>query len=151
MTKTAKQVVEVVEKKKNLKSSRVNVFGLTHTYDVEPRIVYVEAPYSVETFEVICAYIQYECAEIEQSFSMDQEDVIKVLEQFYECKAIKKQINAHYGVDLYENWEIYCGLADRVQSVKLLKRNGLTELLNKFVEGFYQAKPEWRPIQEEDK
>ncbi|MGM1044756.1 MAG: hypothetical protein ACQEXX_01280 [Bacillota bacterium] len=152
MTKTAKEVVEFIKSKKDLKSEKDFIYYLTHTYDEEQRKVWVKAPYDLETFEVICAFIQYECSEIEQSFSMDQTDVLKVLEQFYDSsgtfstdkQAKKKAIE----IDLYENWEIYCGLADEIQNIELLKREGLNELLNEFVESFYQVKPEWRPKEE---
>ncbi|GAB6989561.1 hypothetical protein [Paenibacillus pini] len=63
--KTAKEVVIYVKEKKILKSSKEYIYYLTHTYDYEPRKVWVKAPYDLETFEVICAYIQFESWHIE--------------------------------------------------------------------------------------
>jgi hypothetical protein len=109
----------------------------------------VSAPYTLDTFDVIVAFIQYECSEIEESFGMDQENVIKVLEKFYGCKELETpNRTSYYEVDLYENWEMFCGTADQIQSLELLKREGLKELLMEFVEAFYQSKPEWRPKNE---
>lgn len=149
MTLTAKRVVEYVKSKNELKDDKDYIYFLTHTYDEESRKIWVKAPYKPETFEVICAYVQYECSDIEQSFSMDQTDVIKVLEQFYDCSgtfsAAKEDKRKAVEIDLYENWEIYCGLAGDIQDIDLLRRDGMKEVLGEFVELFYQAKPEWRP------
>lgn len=143
------EVVEYVENKKFLKSEKDFIYYLTHTYDEEPRRVWVKAPYDQETFEIICAYIQYECSEIEESFSMDQKDMLEVLENYYDCTGnfsiAKEDKKKAIEIDLYENWEIYCGLADRIQNIELMHHNGMRELLGKFVESFYQVNPEWRP------
>lgn len=146
MIKTAKEVVELISKKKKLKSTKERTYCLTHIYDEKPRNFWVLAPYSLEVFETICAYIQYECSDIEQSYGMSQEDIVKALEQLYECKAIETpRAGRYYKVDLYENWEIYCGQAGEVQKIETLKREGLRDLLEEFVESFYLEKPEWRP------
>ncbi|WP_342423098.1 hypothetical protein [Paenibacillus sp. FSL E2-0178] len=149
MSKTSVQIVEKVSKKKKLETSKNHLYCLTHTYDNEPRKYWVSAPYTLDTFDVIVAFIQYECSEIEESFGMDQEDVIKVLERFYGCKELETPDRiSYYEVDLYENWEMFCGTADQIQSIELLKREGLNEVLAEFVEVFYQSKPEWRPKNE---
>lgn len=147
MNKT--EVVEYAKNKEDLKSDKCYIYYLTHTYDEKSRKIWVKAPYEQEIFEVICAYIQYECAEIEESFSMDQKDVLEVLEKHYGCTGnfsiAKEDKKKAQEINLYHNWEIYCGKAEDIQNIASLRRDGMKELLAKFVESFYQAKPEWRP------
>ncbi|PZT57362.1 hypothetical protein [Paenibacillus silvae] len=141
MKMTAKQVVEMAKDKNELKDDKFNLFYLTHTYDEKQSKVWVKAPYNAETFEVICAYIQYECFELEDGYGMGQEDVLKVLEKFYGCSGTfsvsKEEKKSGIKIDLYENWEIYCGLANDIQNIKTLKREGMNDLLSEFVEEFY--------------
>lgn len=123
------------------KSESNHVYCLTHTYDENPRRFYVETPYNADEFEAICAYIQFECSEIEQSYSMDQAEVIEILEEFYDCKKIKRVKATE--VDLYENWEYFCG--SDIQSVDCLKRERMEDYFNKYIEEFYKRHPEWKP------
>lgn len=142
MGKYEKDIVNHLRELKELpKSESIHCYCLTHTYDEKKRRFYVEAPYDTEEFEAICAYIQFECSEIEESFSMDQTDIIEILENFYDCKKIKRTRATQ--VDLYLNWEYFCGSG--VQSVDCLKRTGMDEYFKKFIEKFYETHPEWRP------
>lgn len=73
---------------------------------------------------------------------MDQEDVLEVLEKLYDCtgkfSATKEELEDAVEIDLYINWEVYCGCAEDIQSIELLHREGLKELNQKFVEESYQ-------------
>lgn len=123
------------------KSAMTHDYCLTHTYDEENRKFYVESPYDSEEFEAICAYIQFECSEVEESYAIDQTEVIEILEKFYDCKQSQQSTAAE--IDLYENWEYFCG--SDVQSVECLKRDGMNDYFKKYVENFYEANPKWRP------
>ncbi|WP_063562920.1 hypothetical protein [Paenibacillus sp. O199] len=146
MTMTAKQVVEMVMGKLKLKDDKLKLYYLTHTYDEKQSRVWVKAPYDQETFEVICAHIQYECFEIEESYGMSQEDVLKVLENLYECSgtfsSTKDEKRKAIEVDLYQNWEIYCGLANDIQDIELLKRAEMNETLKDIVKQFCNSQSE---------
>lgn len=142
MGKHEKEIVSKLKEVDQLpKSIFTHVYCLTHTYNETNRRSYVESPYDTDEFEAICAYIQFECSEIEQSYSIDQEEVIEILEKFYDCKKIKRTRAAQ--VDLYLNWEYFCG--SDVQSVDCLKRIGMDEYFNKYVAEFYEQYPEWKP------
>ncbi|OMD76848.1 hypothetical protein [Paenibacillus odorifer] len=136
----------------DLKKTRTSqLYALTHTYDTElNRKLYIKAPYDYEIFNAICAYIQFECSELESSYGMDQTDVIEVLEAFYNCSSSfsieKKKMKKAKIVDLYINWEQHCGSG--IQEVEVLKRDGMNAYFEKFIEGFYQIHPEWRPKSE---
>ncbi|MCM3273978.1 hypothetical protein [Paenibacillus elgii] len=137
MSTFVKRLVEKLQELNELpKSSNPIVYCLTHTYDLRPKRFYVEAPYSHDVFEAICAYIQFECSEMEETYSMDQTDVIEILEKFYECKKVKRA--KAIKVDLYYNWECFCGSG--LQSVECLKRSGMNEFFNKFIKEFYKIR-----------
>lgn len=149
ITMNTKQFIESMKQWSDLKKTEEDqLYYLTHTYDEDPnRKFYIKAPYDYETFNAICAYIQIECSEIETSFSMDQLDIIEILEVFYGCNSSfsveKKDMKKAKKVDLYINWESHCG--SKVWEVDILKRDGMDVYFNKFVEEFYQSNPDWRP------
>ena len=144
--KSAKEVLESVSKKKKLKSTRINTFELTHTYDIDKSKRYwVEAPYTLETFEIICAYIQYECALLDEQYSIANDEVIQILEKFYDCKEIKTPVGNYREIDLHENWEIYCSILDKIKGIDIVRRDGIEDILNPILEEWYKDNPEWRP------
>lgn len=115
------------------------VYYLTHTYNHDPnRKLYFLAPYDIDTLNAICAYIQFECSESDMSYSMDESEVIEILETFYECRssfsAEKRDVKKAQGIDLYINWETHCGSG--VQSVKLLKREGIEDFFKRYIDNF---------------
>jgi hypothetical protein len=118
------------------KSTNMNPYCLTHYYDEKLRRFYVEAPYDFDTFQAICAYIQYELSELDMTYSMDQTEVIEILETFYDCKKVKRTRASQ--VDLYYNWEYFCGVG--LQEVECLKRDGMDVLLQKYVDEFHAIK-----------
>lgn len=148
ITRTTKEFVNAMKEWTELKKIDPQLYSLTHTYDEDPkRKLHILAPYDYETFNAICAYIQFECSEIEESFSMDQTDIIEVLETLYDCNSSfsveRKDIKKAKIVDLYINWESHCGSG--VQEVEVLKRDGMNKYFEKFIEDFYQTYPDWRP------
>lgn len=148
------EMINSIASKTDIKSDKQYVYYLCHTYnhDVNKK-VWVKAPYDQETFDILCAYIQFECAEIKESCSMSEEDILNVLEQYYDCTGSfsisRNEKKKAVEVDLYENWEYYCGEAVRIQKIESLKREGLTEQLKQYVESFYVDNPEWRPTEAE--
>lgn len=133
MGKYEEEIVARLKESASLpKEEKSYQYCLTHTYDHEPRRFYIDAPYMPDIFEAICAYIQFECAEIEDTYSMDQTDVIDILEKFYGCKSIKR--TKANQVDLYLNWEYFCG--SQLQTVECLKREGMNEYFQKYIDEY---------------
>ncbi|MBU7316029.1 hypothetical protein [Paenibacillus oleatilyticus] len=133
MGKYGEEIVARLKESASLpKEEKSYQYCLTHTHDHEPRRYYIEAPYTPDIFEAICAYIQFECAEIEDTYSMDQTDVIEILEKFYECKSVKR--TKANQVDLYLNWEYFCG--SQLQIVECLKRDGMNEYFQKYIDEY---------------
>lgn len=111
------------------KLSAHRAYCLTHTYDCFPRKYYVQAPYDYDVLCAICAYIQYECADIDETFSMEQHHVIEALEKYYGCTRGGNEPAQE--LDLYIDWEWFCGT--ELQKAECLKREGMTELLQTFI------------------
>lgn len=149
MARSSKEVVTSMKQWSELKKdNQSELYCLTHTYDNDQnRRVYVKAPYDYETFNAICAYIQFECGEIEPSYSMDQIEIIELLEKFYDCianpSADLREMAEAKEVDLYCNWEYHCG--SDVQAIYYLRREGMENYFKKYIEEFYEKYPEWRP------
>ncbi|KAF6630616.1 MULTISPECIES: hypothetical protein [Paenibacillus] len=139
-TKSRKEFVQYLMSLDELKKSDGNhVYYLTHTYNNDPnRKLYFKAPYDLDTINAICAYIQFECSEIEMSYSMDESEVIEILEKFYSCSstfsADKGDVKTAQKIDLYFNWETHCG--SNVQTVSSLKRKGMDKYFKRYVDGF---------------
>ncbi|MNL07823.1 hypothetical protein D3C87_1285160 [compost metagenome] len=144
--KTIKEVFESIKKKKDLKSKVVKVFKLNHAADEQETDYWVSAPYTLDVFEAICAHIEFECEKIEMSYDLGQDEIIEILEKFYDCKKIKRPTSGtYYNVDLYYSREMFCGSDTNLEEIELLQREGMDTYFKKYIEDFYQSHPEWRP------
>ena len=132
---TTKQLVGVAKGMTQLPEEEVCVYRLTHTYDPNPdRAAFVQSSIPTEFMELLVAFIQYECADLDESYAMDQTEVAEVLCQFYGAVALENcEPNVEsYKIDLYINWERHCG--SNVQGVGMFKRPQMKEFLKKFVD-----------------
>lgn len=120
-------VVERLKRTDVLKDGNGNHYVLTHTHDRSPRHFYVIAPYSTDTMNALVAFIQQEASNIEETYGMDQADVIEVLTKLYGCEASSEKLENAYEIDLFLNWEMWA--SSDVLSIPALKRDGLTEIL----------------------
>ncbi|MGG1652285.1 hypothetical protein ABHN03_04065 [Paenibacillus sp. NRS-1775] len=144
--KTIKEVFESIKKKKKLQSKITRIFKLNHAADESETDCWVSAPYTLDVFEAICAYIQFECEKIEMSYDMSQDEVIEILEKFYGCKKNERPTSGSYfNVDLYYSRELFCGSKTNLEEIELLQREGMESYFKKYIEEFYCLHPEWRP------
>lgn len=127
------QVIERLNGSDTLVDGSSYNYVLTHTHDFTPRFFYVIAPYSLDTMNALIAYIQFESCDIEETYGMDQTDVIEVLTKLYNCEKSDKPLDDAYEIDLYLNWEQWVAVSSDVQSVLLFKRENLTELLQQII------------------
>ncbi|MFB5758949.1 hypothetical protein [Paenibacillus medicaginis] len=138
ITKNRKEFVQsMMSLSKLKKADEYCVYYLTHAYNIDPnRKLYFKAPYNYETINSICAYIQFECSEFDMSYTIDEAEVIEILENYYDCSssfsAEKEDIKKVKGIDLYINWESHCG--SNVQSVNCLRRDGMEKYFKEYIE-----------------
>ena len=113
--KSNQQYIRHVENKENLKLDYYNLFELSTHPDDSDDPVYIYAPYDFETFDVICAYIQFNAFEVDENYGMSETDVIEILIEFYDCSLESDcgHVDVYY-MDLFENWEHFCGQYDEV-------------------------------------
>ena len=134
------ELIEKLKKKKNIKSSKFSFYGLTHTHDHdENRVVYVSAPYSYHTMVALLAFIQFEGCEICQEYDLDQDDIIEVLEKLYDCKKVSAlEVKSYQKIDLYLNWELFCGAYDEIRSIDHFKIDGIVEILKPHIDVYLE-------------
>ncbi|KZE65035.1 hypothetical protein AV545_03695 [Paenibacillus jamilae] len=146
VNQTIKKVFESIKKKKNLQSKTTRIFKLNHAADENETDYWVSAPYTLEVFEAICAHIQFECEKIEMSYGMSQDEVIEILEKFYECEKIERpKSGSYFNVDLNYSREMFCGSNTNLEEIKTIQREGMEEYFKKYILEFYDMHPNWRP------
>lgn len=128
------EIILALQNLDSIKSDTRQAFVLNHTYDVEPRLVYLTGPYTFDAINTLIAYIQYESSDLDEVYGMDQSEVAVVLVQLYGCELSETPITDAQKIDLYLNWEEWCGLAREVQSIKLFKNERLSGMLQGFID-----------------
>ncbi|MFC5402352.1 hypothetical protein [Cohnella soli] len=116
-------------------------YALTHTHDESPRQFYIKAPYSEDTMNVLIAFIQFASSELDECFGMDQADIIDVLKELYDCEPSQDPLPDAAEIDLYLNWEIWCGVGDRVQALEYLGHDRLNGILQGFIDTWLKKNP----------
>ncbi len=132
------EIINKLKKKKNIKFKNLYLFGLTHTYDHDSnRIEFVAAPYSYDTMNILLAHIQHEGAKISQEYSLDQDEIIEVLEKLYGCKRVNTiEDKSYYKIDLYINWEQFCGVMGEIENIEQIKNHGIEEILTPYIDAY---------------
>lgn len=112
-------------------------YHLTHTYDKEPRKIIITSNIEPYAMDLLIAYIQYQASEIDMSYGMDQEDIQRIIKEIY--SESKKKDNVYNmdltpcEIDLYINWEWWCGRADQVMNIELFHNQKLKTMLEEIV------------------
>ncbi|QDX94666.1 hypothetical protein EEL30_21740 [Brevibacillus laterosporus] len=132
MMNTGKQIVECLKHGISIYSDKIYTYGLSHTYDIEKRTLYVQSRINPIHMDALIAFIQFEMSEkVDECYSMNQEDVISVLHKFFGVIKLdnKQKYSKSFEIDLYCNWESWCG--SRVWEVEQFKIEGMIEELQK--------------------
>ncbi|AGA60042.1 hypothetical protein Theco_4040 (plasmid) [Thermobacillus composti KWC4] len=130
--KNRAQVIANLKSARSLKDGSSYNYVLTHLYDTSPRPVYVKAPYPADIMNALIAFIQYESADIDPSYGLDQEEVAEVLVLLYECEVSSAPLSRATEIDLYINWEEWVN--SDIQSISLFQRQQLSEILKRYIE-----------------
>ena len=115
------------------------VYALTHTYNKMPnRFTFVRSNLLKEDFEKLVAFIEFESDKIDQSYSVDQEEIAEVLCQLYGATLLP---NGRYTdvieLDQYLNWEKYCSRASEIEKIKEFHRTDLNVMLEFYIDRYY--------------
>ncbi|MDN4067667.1 hypothetical protein QYF50_07145 [Paenibacillus vini] len=113
-------------------------YHLTHTYDNEPRKIILSSTIEPYTMDLLIAYIQFVGSDIDMHFSIDQEDVKRIVKELYSNPS--ETDNNVYTldptpceIDLYINWEWWCGQSDRIMSHTLFHNDRLQNVLEEII------------------
>ncbi|OMF76663.1 hypothetical protein [Paenibacillus glucanolyticus] len=136
--KDRQEVLDTVFQQENIFTATHYTYHLTHTYDREPRRILLTSTIEPYTMDLLIAYIQFVASDIDMHYSVDQEDVIRVVKDLYSNQA---QINTNVinldptpcEIDLHINWEWWCGQSDRIMSHKLFHNDTLQNMLEEII------------------
>lgn len=137
-TYTASEMLEYVSMQEQLFSNDYFHFHLTHSYNPEKRITTFVSNINPIIMEVLVAYIQFNGDEVDESHSMDQEEIRSIIKTLYIDTQPNRNVNnlnpVPYEIDLYINWERFCGKADKVMAISLFYQERMKELLKYHIE-----------------
>ena len=130
-------VINEVLLRDNLYSDIHYTYHLTHTYDNEPRRIVVTSTIEPYTMDLLVAYIQFHACDIDSRHGMDQVEVKRILKELYSGTQQKNNMYTMdptpCEIDLYVNWEWWCGKSDRVMDCTLFQNDRLINLLEEII------------------
>lgn len=126
------KLIERINALTDLHSKETYTYRLTHRYDHTPRKFYIQANIPPFVMDALIAFLQFEAAEKLQEYNMDQIEAIAILKDFYNVQECKRSKSTE--IDLYYNWEWWCGVANQLSDVKLFQRDGLLEKFKQLYE-----------------
>jgi hypothetical protein len=120
---TRESIIEQVKGLDSFTGDKFLTYKLSHTYEIEPTPIYVKSKIAPDTMNLLIAYIQFEGAEIKEEYGLGQEEVVPLLTKYFDVEVVSERKRGLYNIDLYENWEIWCGVADKVMELDFFKSN----------------------------
>ena len=126
-------MIDVVRKMKSVNSSQHYQYHLTHTYDIGDNSVRFSANIAPHVVDLLLAYIQFECSDIDNCYSMSQSELMSIVADLYGEVGIHSKTEETKEIDLYVNWETWCSCAEEVQKIELFKRTELSDRLESII------------------
>lgn len=126
----------IINQVKNLESiigDKFYTYKFTHTYDIKPSPIYFKSKLAPNTMDLLIAFIQFEGSDIDQEYGLGQEEVVPLLVKYYDGESAEPKKRGVTEINLYDNWEIWAGVSDKVMGIELFKREGLIEDLKKII------------------
>lgn len=129
------EIIEKVVNQKNIYKKKEKFYVLKHTYDITPTPVIIKTTMNSDTVDLLVAYLQYKADEMKHAYSLHQSDMAELMAEHFDCEVIDQYSGRYYEIDLYENWEYWCGVANKVTEIPHFHNeellNELNELVNK--------------------
>ncbi|WP_145142101.1 hypothetical protein [Paenibacillus sp. Y412MC10] len=113
-------------------------YHLTHTYDKEPRKIILTSTIEPYTMDLLIAYIQFVASDIDMQYSIDQEEIKRIVKELYSNHSrpddnLYKLDPTPCEIDLYINWEWWCGQADSIMSYPVFHNDRLQSILEEII------------------
>ncbi|MED3792472.1 hypothetical protein P4571_08445 [Niallia alba] len=130
-------MLSTIEKlnKKN-KFSRPNTYKnyiIEHTYE-ENQSGIISVPLTINEIDLLAAYCQFKADEKEHAFHFSVDAFVRVLVEVFNGKSSTDSDNIKL-LNLYDNWECWCPIANKVTEIELFAKNvSLNELIDNIVE-----------------
>lgn len=132
------QAVERIQGLSTIYGEEKFIYKISHFYDIIPFDAFVSVNIAPENMQMLVASIQFLGHEMDHSFSLDQRDVVKLIKKHFNGKTVSKKAKESqpvYKIDLFENWEDWCGRAGELVLVEGFELGKIVEDLKKIVEG----------------
>lgn len=133
MSNKRERIIDHVKGMENLYSTEEYVYHISHMYSVEPSKTYVKTKLRSEVVDLFIAYLQYKSSEHYMEYSLEEEKAADILVKYFNAEKVNAK-KYDYDIDLYENWEYWCGIADKVLSIQRFNLKGLDEEIKQMVE-----------------
>lgn len=128
---TREDQIKKVMDAKSIFGKKENYFVLSHTYDTSVSLVLLKSKMTNLSMELLVAYLQFKADEIKHAYSFHQTDMEAILVRHFQCEKPPYYPEKWKHIDLYENWEKWCGISGMVDSIHHFKdENVLSDLEN---------------------
>jgi hypothetical protein len=136
--KYSEYAIDRILKMGDIKEEKYYSYAIIHAADDKVTKHFVSAPYDAIVLFAICAYVQFELHELDDTYGLCQDEMVDILVKLYDCQASPKRLVKAEKIDLYYAWEAFCGQCDVLQNIESLKRDGLRALLQTYID-LYRA------------
>ncbi len=110
---------------------------LTHSFakDKDSYDVKFKSNLRVTYLSNIIAYIQFLTDDIKHASELSAIETVMILKMFYDesIELLDDDVDCKFIIDEYENWEFYCGVADKLLNDQEYQRDGLSKFIEKLL------------------
>ncbi|MGP3788446.1 hypothetical protein [Paenibacillus sp. 1A_MP2] len=124
---------EVLQKKK-LNSHTLYAYMLTHTYGFEDTICIMNSSIEPQIMEFLIAYIQLQASDIDPHYGMSEDEVMDIVLMLYDNPVEIIEYDPDIcEIDLFLNWETWCGYDKEIMDMELFRQDELQSVLRNIV------------------
>jgi len=127
-------IIEHVKSLDSIYSNQHYIYELKHYYEETPSYRYVEVNIEPAVMDILLAYFQFKTDSIDDGFSFSQHEAVPILGELYGAIDLGDDVVLiDEEFDLYDNWEKWCGVADRVEELDILGHDQLEDELKRLI------------------
>ena len=135
MSNERELIIKTIKELESLYSPNGTIYYLSHFYSIEPSKTYIKSTLPSRVVNLFIAYLQFKASEYLEEFSLGEEQAADMMVKYLKAEKVN-DIQPNFEIDLYFNWEDWCGTADKITSLDVFNFNGLDEDLKQMVEEY---------------
>ncbi|WP_338657319.1 hypothetical protein V6B14_22395 (plasmid) [Sporosarcina psychrophila] len=125
--------IKKVDESKSIFGKKEYYYLLNHTYDLKPSSICFKSKINFEAMELLVANLQFKAEGIKEPYSFEQSDMRNILIDHFQCEGEPESPRVYNHIDLYLNWEKWCGVADLVSSIGHFQKEEVLRDLEKLI------------------